>query len=90
MAAIVAEHELLEGHEAHVPGITLLIGHKPGELRGNVKLGTNFELPDASIDVREAHEWGPVFEHLGLSRRHRHHSDICHQVLLVEVVIHEL
>ena len=54
MAAIVAEHELLEGHEAHVPGITLLIGHKPGELRGNVKLGTNFELPDASIDVREA------------------------------------
>ena len=53
-AAIVAEHELLEGHEAHVPGITLLIGHKPGELRGNVKLGTNFELPDASIDVWEA------------------------------------
>ena len=27
-ATIVAEHELLEGHEAHVPRITFLIGHE--------------------------------------------------------------
>ena len=27
-AAIVAKHELLERHEAHVPRVTLFIGHK--------------------------------------------------------------
>ena len=30
-AAIVAEHELLEGHEAHVPRVTLFIGYEPGD-----------------------------------------------------------
>ena len=73
-----------------MPGITLLIGHKPGELRGRVQLGTVFELPDASVNVREAHEGSPVFEHLGLGRRHWHLSDICDEILIVEVIEQEL
>ena len=63
---VVAKHELLEGHEAHVPGITFLIGHKSGDLSWRLEHGTDFELPDAAVNISESHEGGPVLEDLRL------------------------
>ena len=50
-AAIVAEHELLEGHEAHIPRITLFVGNESGDLVGSLNHGTVLELPDASVNL---------------------------------------
>ena len=65
-AAIVAKHEFLEGHEAHIPRITFLVRNESGDLRWLLNHWTVFPLPDAAIDVTESKEWLPVFENLRL------------------------
>ena len=87
--AIVAEHELLERHEAHVPRITFFISNESGDLSRCLEHRSDLELPDAAIDISEAHEGGPVLEHLRLRRGHRHHTDVSAQVTIVEVVVEE-
>ena len=89
-AAVVAEHKLLERHEAHIPRVTLFIGNESRKLSGLLDHRTDFKLPHAAINVCETHEWSPVFEYFRLCRGHRHLADIGNQVLIVEVVEKEL
>jgi hypothetical protein len=65
---LVTKHILLESQEAQIPGVTLLVGYEPGDRGGMLNHGSESELPDATIDVRESHEGSPVFQVLGLIR----------------------
>ena len=85
-AAIVAEHELLESHEAEVPRITFFIGDEFRKSVRRLQHRTNFELPDAPIHVSVAHERGPVFEMFGLVGRQRHHSNVGDHVAFINFV----
>ena len=53
-AAIVAKHEFLEGHEAHIPRITFFVCDESGDLSWLLNHWTIFPLPDAAIDVAES------------------------------------
>ena len=67
--AFIAEHKLLERHEAQVPGITFFIGHEFRKIVRSLNHRTDLELPDASIVISVSHEGSPVFEMLRLIGR---------------------
>ena len=82
-ASLIAQHEFLELKEAQIPTITFFIGH---ELRNGsrcLKHWTNFELPNAAVDVSVTKERSPVLEMLWLVGGHWHLSNICNHVLIV-------
>lgn len=88
--ALIAQHVLLEGQETQVPGITFLISNEPGNRGWVLDAGTESELPDAAINISEAHEGSPVLQMLSLVRGQGHHPNIGDHVLIVDVVKDEL
>ena len=87
---LVAEHKLLEGEEAKVPGVSLFVSHEGGERGRLVHHGADLELPYLTIGVGEALEWPPVLEMLRLVSREGHLADVCDHVSVVDGVVAEL
>jgi hypothetical protein len=88
--ALVAEHELLEGHEAQVPGITFLISDEFGKIVRRLNHRTNLKLPNAAIVISVTHERSPVFEMLSLVGGEGHHTNVRNQVATVDGVEHDI
>jgi hypothetical protein len=89
-ASLIAHHEFLELEEAQIPTITFFIGHELRNGRWGLEHWTNFELPNAAVDVSVTVERSPVLEMLWLVGGHWHLSNICDHVLIVDGIINEL
>ena len=88
--ALVAEHELLEGHEAQVPGVTFFISNKFRKIVRRLNHRSNLKLPNAAIVISVAHERSPVFEMLRLVGGQGHHANVRNHVATVDGVEHDI
>jgi hypothetical protein len=89
-ASFIAHHKLLERQEANVPSITLFISYVLRYSCWVLKLWTNLELPNASINFSITVEWSPVFKMLWFISRRWHLSDVRDHICIVYIVIHKL
>ena len=87
---LIAHHELLERHEAHVPAVAFFVGDEFGDGGGFLEHGAHLKLPNATINFTIPKERPPVFKMLWLVGRHGHLADVCYHVIVVYGVVDEL
>ena len=88
--SLITHHEFLEGKMAQVPTISFFISYSRSYCGRLLKHWSNFELPDATIDISVSVKWSPILEMLWLIGWKWHLPNVWYHVPVWKVIIDKL